>query len=132
MHDRTQNNSCKLQPDQHISFIKKPDPETIMTRTLFLMIAAVTAGPAFAATYSATPVGAPAAARIVGKDIGWSCADGSCRGVTENSRPLLLCQDLAKRAGPIASFAVDGRPLPDAALAQCNRSARSSDGASAR
>ena len=65
----------------------------------FLAAATFIAAPAFAGTYSAKPVTAPAQSKIIGKDISWACAGGTCRGATEASRPLILCQDLAKRAG---------------------------------
>ena len=97
-----------------------------MTRFAAL-IAAVTiaASPAFAATsYSAKPAAAPAAKRIIGKSISWSCDAGTCLGATEASRPMVLCQDLAKRAGRIEAFAVDGRALAAAELDKCNASAR--------
>ena len=54
-------------------------------------------------------------------------AADACRGSTEASRPLILCQDLAKRAGRIESFAADGRALSAEQLAKCNSAAK--DGA---
>src|SRR4030095_3127006 len=89
----------------------------IATATLF-------AAPAFASSYSAKPVAAPATAKIIGKDISWSCADGTCRGSTEASRPVVLCQDLAKHAGKIESFVADGRELSADQLAKCNTAAK--------
>lgn len=90
----------------------------------FIAAASFLAAPAFAATYSAKPVTAPATAKIIGKDISWSCAGGSCRGSTEASRPLILCQDLAKRAGRLDSFAADGKPISVEQLAKCNTAAK--------
>ena len=90
----------------------------------FIAAASFLAAPAFAATYSAKPVAAPATAKIIGKDISWSCAGGSCRGSTEASRPLILCQDLAKRAGRLNSFTADGKPLSAEQLAKCNIAAK--------
>ena len=100
-----------------------------MTRSAAFFVAAVAlaATPAFAGSYSARPAAAPSQARIIGKDIAWSCVAGTCRGSTEASRPLVICQDLAKRAGRIASFESDGRALAAEQLAKCNASAR--DGA---
>ena len=101
-----------------------------MTRFAALFAAAaLAASPAVAATgYSAKPVAAPAK-RIIGKSISWTCAAGTCLGSTEASRPLVLCQDLAKRAGRLEAFAVDGRALAAAELDKCNASAK--DGAPA-
>ena len=90
----------------------------------FIAAASFLAAPAFAATYSAKPVAAPATAKIIGKDISWSCAGGNCRGSTEASRPLILCQDLAKRAGRLDSFTADGKPLSAEQLAKCNTAAK--------
>jgi hypothetical protein len=96
-----------------------------MTRIATLIAAAtLLAGPAVAGTYAAKPVAAPASAKIIGKDISWTCTANGCRGATEASRPLVLCQDLAKRAGQIESFIADGAPLSAEQLAKCNASAK--------
>jgi hypothetical protein len=90
----------------------------------FITAASFLAAPAFAATYSAKPVAAPAAARVIGKDISWARDGNSYRGSTEASRPVILCQDLAKRAGRIESFVADGIPLSAEQLAKCNSAAK--------
>jgi hypothetical protein len=100
-----------------------------MKRVAAFIAAAALAAPAFAGTYSAKPVAAPTSAKIIGKDISWACTSDGCRGTTEASRPLVLCQDLAKRAGRLESFTADGRPLAAAELDKCNASAK--DGAAA-
>lgn len=89
--------------------------------------AALLAAPATAGTYSAKPVAAPASPKIIGKDISWVCGTDACKGSTEASRPLVLCQDLAKRAGRLQSFVVDGQALSAGQLDKCNASAK--DGA---
>ena len=90
----------------------------------FIAAASFLAAPAFAATYSAKPIAAPAAGKIIGKNISWSCAGDTCRGSTEASRPLVLCQDLAKRAGRLESFTADGQALSAEQLAKCNSAAK--------
>jgi hypothetical protein len=96
-----------------------------MTRVAaFIAAATLVAAPAFASNYSAKPVAAPATAKIIGKDISWSCAGGTCRGSTEASRPIILCEDLAKRAGKIESFVADGKELSADQLAKCNSAAK--------
>ena len=97
-----------------------------MNRTAAFIAATVfiTTAPAFAATYSAKPASAPAATKIIGKDISWTCAGDTCRGSTEASRPLVLCQDLAKRTGQLEDFIADGKALSDEQLAKCNASAK--------
>ncbi len=97
-----------------------------MTRILasFAILSAIVPAAASAATYAAKPVAAPAAKRIIARDIAWTCGPSACRGVTESSRPLLLCQGLAKQAGRLESFAVDGRALPVADLEKCGQGRR--------
>ena len=98
-----------------------------MTRVAAIIAAATLfAAPAFAGSYVAKHIEAPTTKSIVGKNIAWTCASGACRGSTEASRPLVLCQDLAKRAGRIESFTADGRPLSADDLAKCNASAKGS------
>jgi hypothetical protein len=100
-----------------------------MTRfAAIFAVATLLAAPAVAGTYSAKPIAAPATTKIIGKDISWTCGPDACQGSTDASRPLVLCQDLAKRAGRLESFVADGRALGADQLAKCNNSAK--DGAS--
>jgi hypothetical protein len=96
-----------------------------MTRTLFFICATLlaSAAPAAAASYSARPA-APSSGRFVARDITWTCGEGGCAGATRESRPVILCQSLAKHAGRIDSFLVDGRALPPSDLAKCNSAAK--------
>lgn len=99
-----------------------------MHRTLlFLAGAAAAAAPAMAGTYSAK-LASPATARIIARDIVWNCGPDACQGATEHSRPAVLCQSLAKRAGRVESFVADGRAFAAAELERCNASARKDDG----
>ena len=90
----------------------------------FIAAASFLTAPAFAATYSAKPAAAPAAAKIISKDISWARDGDTYRGSTEASRPLILCQDLAKRAGRLESFAANGQALSAEQLAKCNSAAK--------
>ena len=96
---------------------------------LMFTAAAALASPAIAGSYSATPTTAPATPRIVGKDIVWSCAGGSCQGSTDYGRSVVICQNLARKAGRLESFTVDGRALGAQELAKCNSSAKGGDSA---
>jgi hypothetical protein len=96
-----------------------------MLRSILALSAALAASPALAATYSAKPASPAKAERIAVRDLVWACGLESCIGSTKNSRPLVICQGLAKQAGRIESFAVDGRPIAPAELERCNASARS-------
>ncbi len=90
---------------------------------LALTAFALTAAPAAAATYSAKPLSS-ADGRFITRDIVWRCGPAACVGATESGRPLTLCQSLAKRAGRIESFIVDGRALGASDLDRCNASAK--------
>ena len=95
-----------------------------MFRPFFVLsAAALAAAPAAASTYSATPA-TPTSERFIARDITWTCGPAACQGSTSESRPVVLCQSLAKRAGRIDSFIVDGRALSAAELAKCNAAAK--------
>jgi hypothetical protein len=96
----------------------------------FLIGVALTAAPAAASNYSAT-LASPANARFVARDITWTCGGAACQGATDESRPLVLCQSLAKRAGRVESFLVDGRAIAPSDLERCNASAKVAPGATA-
>jgi hypothetical protein len=91
---------------------------------LALSTFALLATPAAAASYSAK-LTLPTTNRFIARDITWNCGPAACQGATENGRPVVLCQSLAKLAGHVDSFVVDGRALPSAELARCNSSAKS-------
>jgi hypothetical protein len=91
--------------------------------TLALAALALTAAPAAAANYSAT-LATPTSARIIAQDIVWNCGPAACQGATEESRPVVLCQSLARRTGHVESFLVDGRALSERELASCNAAAK--------
>ena len=85
--------------------------------------ALLSAAPAAAATYSAKPT-VPMSERFIARDIIWTCRPAACQGATAESRPAVLCQSLAKRAGRIESFLVDGRAFSAAELDKCNTAAK--------
>jgi hypothetical protein len=101
-----------------------------MNRSLFALAAlALVASPAAAATYSARTSTPAPAGRIADRDLLWTCDSGTCTGSTQNSRPVVLCEGLARRAGPIDSFLVDGREISAADLERCNASVRQASSA---
>ena len=81
------------------------------------------AAPAAAANYSAK-LATPANGRIIARDISWACGADACQGATLESRPAVLCEGLAKRAGRIDSFLVDGRAFSAAEIVKCNAAAK--------
>lgn len=94
-----------------------------MLRPLLILSMVAAATPAAAANYSAKLV-APTNGRIVARDINWACGAGACQGATAESRPAVLCEALAKRAGKLDSFAVDGRAFSTTQLDKCNTAAK--------
>jgi hypothetical protein len=90
---------------------------------LALAAAALAASPSVAATYSAKLI-APSTQRIIARDIVWNCGPAACQGASEESRPVVLCQSLAKRAGRLESFIVNGQAFASAELDRCNSVAK--------
>lgn len=97
-----------------------------MNRSLLaIAAAALFATPALAGSYSATPAN-PAEGRIIARDVVWTCGPAACQGATEESRPIVLCQGLAKRAGRLKNFVANGRAFGPAELERCNAAAKES------
>jgi hypothetical protein len=97
--------------------------DAMVRSAAFLLVLVLAVTPAAASTYSATLV-TPVSGRFIARDIMWNCGPAACQGATDESRPVVLCQSLAKRAGRIDSFLVDGRVLAPAELERCNASAK--------
>lgn len=95
----------------------------MLRSVLILSALGMIAAPAAAASYSAK-LAAPTTQRFITRDISWACGSDACQGSTEESRPVVLCQSLAKRAGKVESFLVDGRAFTPAELDQCNGTAK--------
>ena len=91
--------------------------------TLAFSVLLIAAAPAAASTYSAT-LASPTNQRIVGRDILWTCSSGTCQGATDESRPAVICQSLARQGGKVGSFLADGRAFSPAELDKCNTAAR--------
>jgi hypothetical protein len=102
----------------------------IIRPIVLLSMTAALAAPAAAATYSAK-LTSPTNGRIIARDINWACAGNSCLGATAESRPAVLCQALAKKAGKVENFLVDGRAFNDAELGRCNAAIKAAAGKAA-
>jgi hypothetical protein len=95
-----------------------------MIRPAILLSAIVfAAAPVAGASYSAT-LTTPINARVIASDISWQCGAAACQGSTQESRPTVLCESLARRAGPVETFLVDGRAFTPAELERCNASVK--------
>jgi len=91
-----------------------------MNRLAIIAATALFAVPAVAGTYTATPASPSAATMVVARDIAWTYAGGTYTGRTAESRPLVLCQGLAKKVGRLNAFTADGRAFSADELTKCN------------
>ena len=82
------------------------------------------AQPSQPAQYRAELVSPASADRLIVRDVVWRCGGGICVAPTGNSRPAVLCAALARQAGALRSFAVEGRALSGEELEKCNARAR--------
>ena len=70
--------------------------------------------------YVATPVTAPTKTSVVTRSTLWRARGPIYVAQRAPDRTAVLCRLLAKEAGPLASFSVEGTPIDADALAQCN------------
>lgn len=50
----------------------------------------------------------------------WKCAGESCTAPAEGSRPMMVCERVAKKFGPLARFASPAGELSAEDLSRCN------------
>jgi hypothetical protein len=91
-----------------------------------VLVFGAAAGPAFAAGgyYRAVLATPPAAGRLIVRDLIWHCGADGCVAGKSNSRVALDCAALARQAGALRSFSVEGRALSAEELEKCNARAR--------
>lgn len=70
--------------------------------------------------YVATPAAAPAKMTLITRSTPWRLQGASFVAAQAPERPAILCQLVADRTGPLASFSVAGKPVDADALAKCN------------
>jgi hypothetical protein len=87
------------------------------------IVAALAAGPALATNYSAKPIAATDQ-KVVVRDVIWACGPAACQGSTNESRPAIVCQSLAKKVGRLENFVANGRAFASAELDRCNAVAK--------
>ncbi|MCJ7421346.1 CC_3452 family protein [Sphingomicrobium astaxanthinifaciens] len=96
-----------------------------MRALLPALAAAALAAPAVAAAPLLTAEAvAEVEPRVLVEGAAFQCAGTTCKTRSAASRPLVLCERLAKEVGPLTRFAVDGRALDAASLERCNAKAR--------
>ena len=84
-----------------------------------IVLAALAAAPALATNYSAKPIAA-VGQKVVARDVIWACGPAACQGSTEEGRPAIICQSLAKKVGRLENFVANGRAFASAELDRCN------------
>jgi len=90
---------------------------------LLLSATAASAQPA-GAFYSAKPIAASSAAKLVVRDTVWKCgADGCASSTKGKSRAAFVCESLVKEVGQIESFRAGAEQFDADALAKCNAKA---------
>jgi hypothetical protein len=97
-----------------------------MFRPVLLAAAVLAATPALAAgpgTLVAVPEAQPTRAALVTRSAAWSLR-GNAYITRTAERPTILCELVARDAGRLSSFSVNGTALAGDALARCNRHAR--------
>jgi hypothetical protein len=62
-------------------------------------------------------------ARLIAHGLLWHCEGTRCIAAPGDSRPLVLCEALARVTGPISSFATSGEGLNPNQIDRCNRAA---------
>lgn len=73
--------------------------------------------------YVATPAVAPAKDRLMTRSTPWRLVNGNFVAAQAPERPLVLCQLVAKNAGQLSNFSVDGKAFDAAELDKCNAKA---------
>ncbi len=51
----------------------------------------------------------------------WKCAGDSCSAPDVGSRPILVCQQVARKFGPVATFVSVSGPFSADELTKCNK-----------
>lgn len=85
--------------------------------------AALTPTPAQAngAAFYTAELAAPAAERTsIISGVAWQCEGTSCAAAKSNSRPMVVCQRVARELGEVTGFSAKGKALDAEDLARCN------------
>ncbi len=73
------------------------------------------------AVYYTAELAAPAQERtIIARGIVWQCDETQCIAEKNNSRPIIVCKQLARETGEITRFTAKGEALSAERLAKCN------------
>lgn len=89
-------------------------------------VAALSITPVFAQSpaYRAVPVVAAADTTVIADGMLWRCGDAGCTATNATSRPAIVCAQVVRKVGKLASFTVGAVAFDEAALAKCNAKAK--------
>lgn len=74
--------------------------------------------------YSATLAQPLAKANLVTRNTIWKCNGTTCVAPKSGARPQIMCELMAREAGALQAFTVEGNAFDAAALEKCNARAR--------
>lgn len=74
--------------------------------------------------YSVTPAVAPTKASVITGGMLWKCDGTACIAGRGGSRDAIVCEQVVKRVGALASFSANGAAFDASALAKCNARAK--------
>lgn len=87
---------------------------------LAAVLVPVAAGAAGGSYYRAELASPAPKAKFVARDVVWSCDGANCVAGRGTSRPLIMCASLAREAGEVKSFTINGAAIAAEDLARCN------------
>jgi hypothetical protein len=87
----------------------------------FGALVAPTPAQANGAAFYVAELATPAAERtnVIG-GLAWHCKDTTCTAAKGRSRPVVVCQRVARELGEVTGFTAKGETLPAEDLARCN------------
>ena len=87
----------------------------------FGALVAPTPAQANGAAFYTAELATPAAERtnIIG-GVAWQCQDTTCVAAKGTSRPVVMCQRVARELGDVTGFTAEDETLPAEDLARCN------------
>lgn len=96
--------------------------KSVLASAALLAAVGVSAGPRD--TYVATPAAAPAKNFLITRDTSWQVRDGAYVTTNAPIREMIACQLVARSAGALTGFTVNGTAFDGAALDTCNAKAK--------
>lgn len=72
------------------------------------------------AFYTAELIAPAAESTNIISGVAWQCEGANCVAAKSNSRPVVVCQRVARELGQVAGFTAKGKALDAEDLARCN------------